>query len=141
MFGFCPERSGLDFKLMTLRQYLAIMSIMTLICWTAWIYIVFTIDPDLTNWIGFLLFYLALFLALTGTAALAGFTVRFAALRQKLAFYSVKEAFRQSFLFSALIIVSLLLLSQHLFTWLNLGILIVGLSILEYFLISYEKSA
>ena len=125
---------------MTLRQYLIAMSIMTLVCWVAWFYIIMIIDPTLTNWIGFLLFYLALSLALAGTAALAGFIIRFAALKQKLVFYSVKEAFRQSFLFSALIIASLLLLAQGLFTWLNLGLLIVSLSVLEFFLISYEKN-
>jgi hypothetical protein len=126
---------------MTLRRYLILMSIMTLICWGAWTYIIFLVNPAVTNWIGFLLFYLSLFLALTGTAALTGFMVRFIALRQKLIFYSVKEAFRQSFLFAALIIASLFLLSQQLFTWLNLGLLVVGLSVLEYFLISHEKNA
>lgn len=115
------------------------MILMTLVCWAAWVYTLWTVNPEITNWIGFLLFYLSLFLALTGTAALIGFVVRFIALKQELAFRSVKEAFRQSFLFSALIIVSLFLVTKDLFTWLNLFFLIIGLSVLEFFLISYKK--
>jgi len=111
----------------------------TFVCWVAWAYIIWSINPEITNWIGFLLFYFSLFAALTGTAALVGFIIRFAALKQKLAFRSVQDAFRQSFLFAALIVVSLLLLSRDLFTWLNLFLLIIGLSLLEFFLISYEK--
>lgn len=124
---------------MTLRQYLIIMTIMTLACWGAWGYIILIINPEVTNWIGFSLFYLSLFLALTGAAALIGFIIRFVFLKQKLAWRSVKEAFRQSFLFSSLMTISLLLLARDLFTWLNLFFLVVGLTVLEFFLISYEK--
>lgn len=124
---------------MTLRSYIVTMTILTIICWSAWTYLLFTINPELTNWIGFLLFYGSLFLSLVGTAAIFGFLVRFVALHQMLAFRSVKEAFRQSFLFAILMVVSLLLLSNDLFTWINLLLLIIGLSILEFFLLSYEK--
>ena len=125
---------------MTLKSYITIMTILTLICWGAFVYVLFTINPDSTNWIGFSLFYVSLFLSLVGSSALLGFTVRFVALKQILAFRSVKEAFRQSFLFAALVVLSLFLLSQGLFTWLNLAFLVMGLSILEFFLLSYEKN-
>jgi len=125
---------------MTLKKYLILMSIMTVICWVAWIYILFMVNPEITNWIGFGLFYFTLFLTIIGTAALIGFIIRFIALKQELAFRLVKEAFRQSFLFSILIVASLILLSQDLFTWLNLLFLILGLSILEFFLLSYENN-
>lgn len=124
---------------MTLRSYLIIMVLAALLCWTGWGYTLFTIDPEITDWVGFSLFYLSLFLALTGTAAIVGFLIRFAGLKHELAFYSVKEAFRQSFLFAFLIIAVLFLLSKSLFTWLNLGLLVVGLTILEFFLISYNS--
>jgi len=123
---------------MTLRSYLVIMGVMTGICWAAWGYILWMINPEVTNWIGFGLFYASLFLALVGTAALVGFVVRFVGLKQDLAFRSVKEAFRQSFLFAILIVVSLVLLSQNLFTWMNVVFLVIGLSVLEYFLLSYD---
>lgn len=124
---------------MTLRLYLVVMILTTLVCWIAWLYTVFTVDPDVTNWIGFLLFYVSLFLSIVGTAAITGFLVRFIVLRQRLLFNSVKEAFRQSFLFAILIIISLVLLSRDLFTWMNLSFLVVGLSVLEFFLLEYDK--
>lgn len=124
---------------MTLRIYLIVMLLTTLVCWAAWLYTVFTVDPNVTNWIGFSLFYVSLFLSIVGTAAITGFLARFIVLRQRLAFNSVKEAFRQSFLFAILIIISLVLLSRDLFTWMNLSFLVVGLSVLEFFLLEYEK--
>jgi hypothetical protein len=123
---------------MTLKSYIIIMSIMAFVCWLAWGFIIWTVDPVVTNWVGFLLFYLSLFLSLTGTAAIAGFIIRFVAFKQVLAFRLVKEAFRQSFLLAALVVVSLYLLSQNLFTWMNLIFLVLGLSVLEFFLINYE---
>ncbi len=125
---------------MTLRVYLVLMIITTLICWIAFGFVLWTVNPEITNWIGFLLFYLSLFLALVGSAAIVGFLIRFIWLKHELVFNSVKTAFRQSFLFAILIVVVLFLLSKDLFTWLNLGLLIVGLSVLEFFLISYQKS-
>ena len=122
---------------MTLRSYLIIMAITTLVCWAAFIFILSTVNPQITNWLGFSLFYLALFLALSGSAAIIGFLIRFVGLRRELAFYSVKTAFRQSFLFAFLIIAILFLLAHNLFTWLNLFLLVIGLSLLEFFLINY----
>ncbi len=124
---------------MTLRAYLSLMTAATLICWLAFVFIIFMVNPEVTNWIGFLLFYLSLFMALVGTGAVAGFLVRFVGLKRKLAFHSVREAFRQSFLFSFLVVAVLILLSQNLFGWLNLLLLIIGLSVLEFFLVGYSR--
>lgn len=115
------------------------MSIATAICWSAFAYVIFTVNPVITNWIGFTLFYTSLFLAIIGTAAILGFVIRFVALKKELAFRLVNEAFRQSFLFAILLIASLMLLSQELFTWLNLFFLIIGLSVLEFFMLSYKS--
>ena len=124
---------------MTLKTYLTIMIMMTLLCWSAFAIVLFTIDPGLTNWIGLTLFYSSLFLSIIGSAAIIGFLLRFVILKQKLAWQIVKEAFRQSFLFAFLIVISLILLSHNLFTWLNLFFLIAGLTILEFFMLSMEK--
>ena len=115
------------------------MAAATLVCWLLWAVVVFIIDPEITNVVGYSLFYATLFLALVGSSAIIGFLIRFVALRQALAFRLVKEAFRQSFLFSILIITCLILLSLDLFTWLNLSFLIIGLTIMEFFLLSYER--
>ena len=124
---------------MTLKQYLLTMTIVTIFCWLIWLFIVWTVNPEITNWIGFTLFYAALFLALAGTAAILGFAVRFVVLKEELIFRLVKEAFRQSFLFSLLAVISLMLLAHNLFSWLNMLLLVIGLSALEFFLLSWQK--
>ncbi len=125
---------------MTLKNYLIVMGTMTALCWGVFTFMLNLIDPTSTNWLGFMLFYVALFLALSGTAALIGFIIRFVALRRELAFYAVSTAFRQSFLFALFIVISLFLLSANLFTWLNVSLLLIIFAILELFVASYKKS-
>ncbi len=124
---------------MSLRLYLFIMSAMTAFCALAFGYIIFTVDPETTNGTGFFLFYLSLFLFIIGATAIIGFVVRFVIFRRELVINTVKVAFRQSFFFAAFSVAVLYLLSRGLLSWLNLSILIIGLSALEFFLLSYGK--
>lgn len=125
---------------MTLKKYLLVMSVLTAVCWGIFLFVAGLVDPTATNWLGFLLFYLAFFASLSGTIALIGFLFRFVIIKKELAFNSVKVAFRQSFLFSLFIILLLVLKAANLFNWLNLLLLVIIFSILELFLISYKKS-
>ena len=124
---------------MTLKNYLLVMTVLSAICWGIFVFVASLVDPQATNWLGYGLFYLSLFLSLSGTGALIGFIFRFVALKKELAFNLVKIAFRQSFLFSLFIVILLILKSQHLFNWLNLSLLIIIFAVLELFLISYKK--
>lgn len=125
---------------MTLKKYLWVMFALTAVCWGIFLFVAGIVDPMATSWLGFLLFYLALFASLSGTIALIGFLFRFVVIKKELAFNSVKVAFRQSFLFSLFIILLLILKAANLFNWLNLLLLIIIFSILELFLISYKTS-
>lgn len=125
---------------MTLKKYLLVMSVLTAVCWGIFIFVANLVDPTATNWLGFLLFYLALFASLSGTIALGGFLLRFALFKKELAFNSVKVAFRRSFLFSAFIIILLILKAADLFNWLNLLLLVIIFSILELGIVGYKKS-
>lgn len=125
---------------MTLRAYLVAMIFTTIVCWFAFGFIIITVNPEVANWVGFSLFYVSLFLSLVGTMAVIGFLVRFMGLKQELAFRAVRDAFRQSFLFAGAVVAILFLLSINLFSWLNLILLVIGLSVLEFFLISYRKA-
>ena len=125
---------------MTLKKYLMLTAFATAICWTIFLFIASVINPELTNTLGFFLFYLSLFMAISGTASLIGFLIRFVALRHELAFYAVRVAYRQSFMFALFIIAILILLSQSLFTWLNLFMLIAVFVIAETFMIHSQKT-
>jgi hypothetical protein len=115
------------------------MILATMFCWAGFSFVIWTVNPNDTNWLGFFLFYLSLFLSLVGTAAIIGFIIRFISLKRELLRQSVKMAFRQSFLFSFFIVAVLFLLARNLFSWLNVIVLIIGLSVLEFFLLSYSK--
>ena len=125
---------------MTLKNYLLVMSVLTAICWGIFFFVAGMIDPFTTNWLGFVLFYSSLFLALSGLAALVGFLFRFVILKKDLAFQAVKVAFRQSFLFSLFLIAALFLKAGGLLNWLNTILLIIAFAILELFLTNYKKS-
>jgi len=125
---------------MSLRWYLIVMILATLLCWLAFVFIIRTINPEITNWLGFTLFYISLFLALVGSSSMLGFIIRFVALKHELVSQSVTTSFRQSFLFAIFIIIVLFLLSHNLLTWFNLIFLIIGLSVLEFFLLSYKRT-
>lgn len=125
---------------MTLRSYLAIMFLATLICWSAWAVVINSVNPETTNWVGLTLFYASLFLAIMGTAAIVGFVIRFMALRQELAFRHVAVAFRQAFLLALLIVGALILQSYRMLSWQNAVYLVVAVTVLEFFLISYRRT-
>ncbi len=117
-----------------------VMAIATAICWTVFLFVSSVINPETTSGLGFFLFYLALFMALSGTASLIGFLIRFVALRHELVFNAVRVAYRQSFMFALFIIITLILLSQNLFTWLNLIMLIVIFLVSETIMIHSQKT-
>ncbi|PIT94823.1 hypothetical protein COT96_02615 [Candidatus Falkowbacteria bacterium CG10_big_fil_rev_8_21_14_0_10_38_22] len=116
------------------------MIVATSLCWLAFSLVIRIVNPETTNWLGFLLFYLSLFLSLVGTTAIIGFIVRFIGLKHELVLYSVRAAFRQSFLFAFFIAAVLFLLAHNLFSWLNVIFLVIGLSVLEFFMLSYKKN-
>ncbi len=125
---------------MTLKNYLIFMAVVTGICWGAWAFVAGIVDPTKTNWLGFVLFYLSLFLALAGTFSLVGFVFRFVIFKGEVAFRAVKLAFRQSFVFSFFVIILLLLAAKSLLTWMNFGILAVLFVALEFFVASRSKN-
>ena len=124
---------------MTLKTYLIIMLLATAICWSALAVVINIVDPETTNNIGFTLFYVSLFLSLVGTSAIVGFLFRFIAMRKELVFRQVFIAFRQSFLFSAVIIAAFILQSFRMLTWYNALFLVIAVTVLEFFLISYKR--
>ncbi|MFA5420818.1 MAG: hypothetical protein WC280_02215 [Patescibacteria group bacterium] len=121
---------------MSLKRYLIIMTFLSLILWLAFSFIAVVIEPDTVNWIGMLFFYSSLFLALSGTFTLLGFFIRYSILKKGLSLHISKKSFRQSFLLSSLIVSVLFMLSQSLFSWLNVIIIILILSFLEYIFMS-----
>ncbi len=125
---------------MNLKQYLILMSLGTIVCWSVWFIVLGNVDPTDSGWLGFAFFYLSLFLSLAGTFSVIGFFVK-----QKFSkndtviFKHVRHAFRQGILLSILLIISLLLLQLELLNWLTGILLVVLFLILESILLSARK--
>ncbi|MCX6792539.1 MAG: hypothetical protein NTY12_00780 [Candidatus Falkowbacteria bacterium] len=124
---------------MTLRTYLALMIIATLIAWLGFGIVVLTVDPQTTSWIGIALFYITLLISLSGSAAIIGFIVRFLFLKHELVARSVIVAFRQGFLAAVMITIIMFFLSHKLFNTLNVILLILGVTTLEFLLLGLES--
>jgi len=123
---------------MSLRSYLVLMILATFVCFFSFTIAIMMIDPNTTNWAGFILFYFSLFFSLMGFMSILGFVFRFVFLHKRLEARLVSVAFRQAFLVSFLVVAVLFLLSRGLFSWLNLLLIIIVFSALEFFLLSYE---
>jgi predicted MFS family arabinose efflux permease len=117
---------------MSLKRYLIIMSLSTLLLWLAWGLVIIFIDPVTGGIMGVSLFYISLFLALTGSFSVIGFFVRSRfAKKEEVLFNQVGVSLRHAILFSVLITGSLLLQSNRLLTWWNALIFIVILIVIE----------
>lgn len=116
------------------------MTMATIAAWSGWIVVLWSIDPARSGTLGFLFFYATLALALLGTLTVVGTGVRVWSRRDELVSRHVARAFRQAFLFTALVVASLLLLSQDLFRWWTATLLILLLAVMELVFISASRS-
>lgn len=126
---------------MSLRRYLSIMALTTVVCWLAFITVLFRVDPYSGGAIGFTLFYVALFFAVWGTLSLLGFFMRFLFKRHDVPYRHVGISLRQAFWFSTLIVLSLILVADELFVWWMVALLILGFTILEGFFLARSLEA
>lgn len=125
-------------KYMTLKKYLTLMSLITLICWICFGIIIYNLNPEITNFFGFLLFYFGFFLILLGTLSLIGFIIR-VHFSKNLVAKQVVVSFRQSIWLSLLIAFFLVLQSLRLLRWWNITLFILFLAFLEFFFLSYSR--
>lgn len=121
---------------MTLRNYIAGMSLSTLLSLAAWVLIIFYIDPITTGAFGFTLFYLSLFFGLVGLFSLAGFALRKKFSRNVVAFVHVGPAFRQGILLSVILVACLALQSFRVLNWWTGGLFVASVILLEFYFMS-----
>jgi len=124
---------------MTLKKCLLTMTSLTLLLWAIFIFLIIAINPETANWLTLTLIYFSLFLSLSGLITIISFIIRKKINKKELPFYLIKTSFRQSFSFAFLIVATLFMLAQNLFSWLNILIIIIILSIIEYIFINENK--
>lgn len=122
---------------MTLRQYLIIMSICTLLSWGAVGMIITMTDPTQTQSVVFVILFASLFLALIGTLSISGFLMRVWLLRKQ--YFISKEvlvSLRQAIMLATLLIASLVMQSRTILTWWNAILMVMALTMLEFFFVT-----
>ncbi len=126
---------------MTLKQYLLIMTLATVLCWVSWFFVLFNVDPFRDTGIGFIFFYITLFLSVLGTVALITFLLSLLFLRQKLPMYKyVHKTFVLGFTTSCIVLALLYLQSKAVLNTWNIIIFFGILIFLSLFKLSLHFS-
>lgn len=128
IFDYCSS--------MTLRQYLFIMLFATLLCWVAWAFVVFNVDPYQDNTLGFLFFYMSLFFSCIGTSSLIAFLLSQIFRKNDIPMYRyVQKSFRVGLLISGAAIMLLFLQEKEILTkWNSILLLFIAVTITCFFL-------
>lgn len=125
---------------MTLRQYLFLMSLGTAVCLTAWLFVVFNIDPTEADLVSMLFFYFGLFLSILGIVSVGSLWLKIRFLKsEEVVFRHVKKTFRQGTIVAFFTTLLLWLQHQRLLTWWNLLIFIILVLLIEGIIFSSRK--
>ncbi len=117
------------------------MGIIALICWFGFVFVLNQVNPNEAGMMGYILFYSILFLATVSTLSVFGFLLRSRILQGELAFRQVSITFRQAFWFGLLVVISLWMQSRGVLTWWNILLLIIVLSVFEFFFLSLKRTS
>ncbi len=113
----------------------------TIIFWIGFAATLAGINPEQGGGAAVLLFFINLFFALTGTIYLISYVIRLKIFGKSALYRNIQVSTRQAGLFAILISSTLWLQSQRLLTWYNVILLILGLTVLEFFFISRQSRA
>lgn len=125
---------------MTSKQFVILMVVCTILCWGSWLLVLTFINPETTSILGFALFYLSLFFALTGALALLGYLFRWLFTRRYSKSEEVTMSFRQAIFFAFIVSIALFLQGNRLLTWVNAIILVALVTMIEFLFISLKKN-
>ncbi|MBI3290721.1 hypothetical protein HYZ76_00395 [Candidatus Falkowbacteria bacterium] len=121
-----------------MKAFLWLIILGVIAAWLSWAMIIVYFDPGETSLIGFSLFYISLFLGLSGTIFLAGDAIKSKILKKQL-YPRVQSSVRHGIFFTMLIVGWVFLKSQDLANWWNILLYVLILAVLEFFFISSQK--
>jgi uncharacterized protein YhhL (DUF1145 family) len=125
---------------MTLRQYITIMTLATILCWSAWGFVIVNVDPFFANNLSLFFFYVSLFLAIMGTLSVVVFSFYSLFARERLPMFRyVQKSFRVAFITSSVIILLLFLQGSRLLNVWNFGVFIISVILISTLLLSMKK--
>ena len=115
------------------------MGLGTVIAAATFALVLFRVNPETAGLLSFALFYLSLFLTVTGLISIVSFLVRVVARREELLSRLVALSFRQAVLFALLAVSALALHSRHLLSWWNALFLVAAVTLVEFFFLSLGR--
>lgn len=126
---------------MTVRTFLIGSSAATIISWLIWFMILNWLDPREAGMVGFILFFLALFLAIASTTSLIGYGVRRLIAAGQLPAYRVRHSLRQGMLLGLLIDLLLFLQLLRIVRWWLALLAALIFVLIEFVFLSYDRSS
>ena len=124
---------------MNLRQYLIAMSMGTAVAVSAWCVVLIAMNPLTSGPLALAAFYVTLSLGLAGAFSIIGTMVRAYRFPEREVGSIVNRSLRQAVFLTILLIGSLYLMTQGLFSTLTLFIAVVALGFLEFFFLMSSK--
>jgi hypothetical protein len=124
---------------MSLRAYLTVMSLATVLALSTLALIIFRVDPDASGAFGHSLFYVSLFFSVVGAFSLLGLLVRIAVRADEIVSRLAFASFRQSLIVAALAVLALVLYKNQMLVWWNAIILAAAATLVEFFIISLKQ--
>lgn len=116
------------------------MFLATLLAWLGFFIIISSFDPTTGSWLVYTMFYVLFFLSSLGTLSLLGFILRSLFNRKKIrARILAAESFRQALIFSAVVVVAMMLQAGRVLTWWNMLLLICLATILEFVILVFRR--
>lgn len=125
---------------MTVRIFFGGSLLTALITWTIWLLILWFVDPQQAGLLGFIIFFLSLFLSIASSVALLGFAVRRVVRDPQLPAYQVRNSLRQGVLLALFTSILLLLQLLRLLQWWVALILIILFVSAEFIFLSYDRA-
>jgi hypothetical protein len=110
---------------MSFKWFLIVMALASTAAWIGWVFVIHSIDPVYSGFLGFLLFYTTIFIATLGTAVFFGTLIRVWLRPQEVIYRHTLRSFRQGIILACLFLAALFLLSFELLRWWSGALLII----------------
>lgn len=125
---------------MSLVRFLIILGAGTMLSWTAWVLVLLTLDPVSGGSVTLMLFYGSFFLALFGTATIAGFFLRYWLEKETVLFRQIAIALRHGTIVACGSSLALLLQGQRLLNiWSVVALVALAIVVELFFLAGQTK--
>ncbi len=124
---------------MSLRLFTTLVFLGTALTWVSWGLVINFFNPTDLGPLGFMMFYLTLFLALAGSIFLISDWVKAKLLRNTLLLFRLRTSVRHAIFFSMFLVGWLFLKSLTLAVWWTVVLFILTLTVLEFLFISLNK--